>query len=134
MSIQITITELLVQRVVRVRARIIWVIRVKSVNELLNLIRIPFPPTPLKDTPPITNSTSRPSYPARQCRRPSISPMPYAMSSTQSPSTATSKSLRYLETSRGEVCGIQETIGTSAWTQLLYHLTKRSDALGMFGG
>src|SRR6266849_1904994 len=47
MSTQITSTELLVQRVVRIRARIIRVIRIKSFNELLNLIRIPFPRTHL---------------------------------------------------------------------------------------
>ena len=49
MSTQITITELLVQRVVWIRARIIRVIRIKSVNELLNLIRIPFPRTHLRN-------------------------------------------------------------------------------------
>ena len=65
----------------------------------------------LKDAPPLTNSTSRPSFPARQCRQPSISPMPYAMSSaegyTQSPSKEAFKSLRHPKSSKGR--------SSSAW-------------------
>ena len=43
MSNQITITELIVQRVVRILARVIQAICIKSLNKLLNLIQIPLP-------------------------------------------------------------------------------------------
>ena len=48
MNTQITITELLVQRVIRIWARVIRVIRIKGFNELLNIIQFPFSCTHLR--------------------------------------------------------------------------------------
>ena len=47
MSTQIAITEFLVQRIVRICARIIWVVRKKSISESLDLVRILVPRTHL---------------------------------------------------------------------------------------